>query len=450
MEKTVASAPSTDQLYRAKPPVSAIPVFKCFLFIGLSLALSGCTSLGKGFGEALLNQQKEDTRICHVVGKSFPGIAPTLEKEQGTTKVLMVHGVGSHIPGYSTEFLQKLSKELNLTVQNSRFKEFALVHPDNAEKDLGVLRVRRLMDETMKKTMLFYELTWSPITDNEKSILAYDNSGEFSYRRAEINNLLKKFSNDTGPDPMIYLGESHNDILMAFRQSMCWMIGYDWETLPESAAHACLSLGHGHTISAKAVTNMTIDDYAIVSHSLGSRITMDSMQEIAQNVADEDARRDKTWKESAFIREFQNKEIPLYMLSNQLPLLQMGRKVPQVRGQKEAYCTKEGSHYNDRIVNKTSIIAFSDPNDILSYAIPHGFSDQYLDSRLCIDTTNIDINVAEIIDLFGAGKFANPLTAHTGYDSDDRVVALIAKGIGTPASAQLIDKKKCEWTRLVD
>jgi hypothetical protein len=68
-------------------------------------------------------------------------------------------------------------------------------------------------------------------------------------------------------------------------------------------------------------------------------------------------------------------------------------------------------------------------DELLSYAIPQQFGQQRLDSRLCAEITNININVAHVIDLFGMGKFANPLTAHTGYDSDDRVVALIANGI---------------------
>ncbi|MGH8559824.1 MAG: hypothetical protein ACRESZ_20700, partial [Methylococcales bacterium] len=101
------------------------------------------------------------------------------------------------------------------------------------------------------------------------------------------------------------------------------------------------------------------------------------------------------------------------------------------------------------ILKKTSIIAFSDPNDLLSYAIPNGFVDQYLDPRLCIDVVNIDINVAKVIDLISLGEFASPLAAHTGYDHDDRVVALIAKGRGNPYDAEIV-VKRCEWTRLVD
>ena len=128
----------------------------------------------------------------------------------------------------------------------------------------------------------------------------------------------------------------------------------------------------------------------------------------------------------------------------------MGRNVENVViAEKSDYCSEAGSHYNDRLVNKTQIIAFSDPNDLLSYTIPPQFVDQQLDVRLCIEATNILINVADVHDLLGFGKFANPLTSHTAYSSDDRVIALIAKGIGTPNTSSLV-LDKCKWTRLVD
>ena len=141
--------------------------------------------------------------------------------------------------------------------------------------------------------------------------------------------------------------------------------------------------------------------------------------------------------------------IPIYMLSNQLPILQMGRKLPEVIDQNDAYCQAEGKHYNSRIFAETSIIAFSDPNDILSYAIPDRFAERFLDSRLCVEITNININVAPVIDAFGLGEMANPLAAHSGYDGDDRVVSLIAKGIGHPRATPLI-KERCQWSELID
>ena len=137
------------------------------------------------------------------------------------------------------------------------------------------------------------------------------------------------------------------------------------------------------------------------------------------------------------------------MLSNQLPMLQMGSNPPVVVGQRDDYCLPDGKHYNERMLTKTSILAFSDPNDLLSFAIPRGFAQKKLDSRFCIDVTNISINIANVMSLFQLGTMANPLTAHTDYDSDDRVVALIANGIGNDNTSPLV-KERCEWIKLID
>jgi hypothetical protein len=40
------------------------------------------------------------------------------------------------------------------------------------------------------------------------------------------------------------------------------------------------------------------------------------------------------------------------------------------------------------------IIAFSDPNDLMSYPVPDQFADRYIESRLCRSVTNVTINVA--------------------------------------------------------
>ena len=189
--------------------------------ISLSIALSGCASFGKGVAEAVLEKSRaEDTRVCQVLGKSFPGIAPGLAKPHGKTKVLMVHGVGDRIPGYSTEFLEKLAKELDVTAKVSIYKDIQLM---SSNESLGDLRVTRLQNKNYSKEVWFYELTWSGITRDQKALLAFDNSGEYSYRRAEVNDMLKKFSNDTGPDPIIYLGKSRELILRSFAQAFCWM-----------------------------------------------------------------------------------------------------------------------------------------------------------------------------------------------------------------------------------
>lgn len=140
------------------------------------------------------------------------------------------------------------------------------------------------------------------------------------------------------------------------------------------------------------------------------------------------------------VQSLKEKRIPIFMLSNQLLMLQLGRKLPEVTDQWDAYCLADGEHYNARVLSETSIIAFSDPNDILSYAIPHGFADHYLDSRLCVEMTNININVAKIIDAFGV-DMANPLKAHIAYETDERIIALMANGVGNENTSPIINER---------
>lgn len=407
------------------------------LTLSVSVLLSGCASFGKGITEAILEKQdSEDTRVCEITGNQFTGLKPQVEAPGRKMKVLMVHGVGNHLPGYSTEFLEKLTKELDLPVTTRAYKNIKLVDPKDPGKNLGNLRIHRYLDQSQTQELLFYELTWSEITAKDKEVLAYDNSGEQSFRRAEVNDLLKKFSNDTGPDPIIYLGEKRDDILVAFAQSFCWMISGDWSALPDDVQQVC---------SSKNVTPFYNDSYAFVSHSLGSRITIDGLQRLASIYADQE----NALYYSAIANVLKNKEVPIYMMSNQLPMLQLGRAIPKIVNQEDAYCKPDGQKFAERMLLKTNIIAFSDPNDLLSYALPHDFVKKYLDSRLCINVTNININVAKIYDAFGLGKLANPMDAHVGYDTDDRVVALIAKGIANEKTAPIV-KERCSWVRTID
>jgi hypothetical protein len=41
------------------------------------------------------------------------------------------------------------------------------------------------------------------------------------------------------------------------------------------------------------------------------------------------------------------------------------------------------------------------------------------------------------------------MQAHVGYDQDDRVIAMIANGIGNEKTSSLI-KQRCEFTKTVD
>ena len=245
----------------------------------IAMLLSGCASFGKSAAEAVLEKsENEDTRLCQVWGEPFAGIEADLVKNK-ETKVLFVHGVGDHIPGYTTQFLQKLAKELNLNVRSEGQKNIELNTPVFPDRKLGNLRETHLLNEQNGKEINFYELTWSAITRQEKALLDFDMSGKYDFRRAKINGMLKKFSNDTGPDPINYLGQSRVPILAAYAQSFCWMATRNWNDLPSSGQHVCTGLDDS---SADRIAK---NNYVIISHSLGSRIVIDGTQRIASLLA---------------------------------------------------------------------------------------------------------------------------------------------------------------------
>jgi len=404
--------------------------------------LTGCSSFGYGIAQGIMDHnQQNDTRICEVTGRAFSGLEPLLKDG---LKVLMVHGIGDHTAGYSAEFLNKLTLEMGLTQKSAGYKTITLFSPVDTEKNLGTIRVHQYFNKDRSKTLLFYELLWSSITQEAKKIIAYDSTGEYAHRRADINDLLKTFSNETMPDSFLYLGDHHQDILSSFIQSYCWMVASNWQNLASNTTDSCDFHAEGFT------DNLQKNHYAFVTHSLGSRITIDGLQRMTEFLSnDSKVYRGSIKKPQTAIQILKQKNTYIFMLANQLPILQLGRKKAEVTQQYDDYCLANGDHFQDRIYQSTQLIAFNDPNDIASYPIPYDFSQKYLDSRLCITPSNVEINIAEVTDLLGFGTFANPLTAHSGYKSDARVVAIIAKGIGTNTAANIV-KDRCKFIEEVD
>ena len=64
--------------------------------------------------------------------------------------------------------------------------------------------------------------------------------------------------------------------------------------------------------------------------------------------------------------------------------------------------------------------------------------------RMCPQFTNITLNVAQLINPFGLSNVANPLSAHMDYDYDQRVIALMAQGLGHADQAGIITER-CTW-----
>ena len=411
------------------------------------LPLAGCSSFAKGVTEAVLERsEREDTRLCHIEGPPSAGLAYLLAAQDGSQassppvrelKVLMVHGIGRHVPGYSGRLSEGLMPSLGLTLKSDTRKEIVLRAPEVSEAPLGTLSVDLYLNPEGTRRLVFYELTWSDVIEAERRDIAFDNSKEFAFRRTELNGFMKRFFNDHVPDAFIYLSEARAKIFASVQQSVCWMTSGDWDDLPDQADAHCDIENPERAVYARE------DDYAFVTHSLGSRIVIDVLQDetgLAYRPGDESSR--------AVAEVFRSREVPVYMLSNQLPLLGLSLPPPSVQNRLADFCAPDSALANRRALKSLDIHAFSDPNDLLSYPIPPDLARRYIDSRLCPSMTNISINVVQPVDLFGISQFANPVAAHGAYDSDERVINIIAHGVGHEAAWPELSER-CSWIETV-
>ncbi|MCK5365967.1 MAG: hypothetical protein KAR22_23485, partial [Gammaproteobacteria bacterium] len=104
-----------------------MPRTKAFSLFLTAMLLSGCAGIAKGVTEAVLERsEEEDTRACHIEGPVSVGLEPSMqaqEKERAaghpthTLKVVMVHGIGRHLPGYSARLTEHLMRDLKLDVK---------------------------------------------------------------------------------------------------------------------------------------------------------------------------------------------------------------------------------------------------------------------------------------------------------------------------------------------
>jgi hypothetical protein len=213
--------------------------------------LAGCASFGEGLARAVLAQSggpAEDARECEVSGPAFSGILPMLERQEGypplgqagparpTLKVIMVHGVGTHVPGYSGRISANLARALGLTVVAPEPKAFPIEAPAFPGETLGQLTVTRHTNVARDREMLFYELTWSPISQPAKDAIAFDNTAVYGRRRASLNNVFKRFVNDVAPDPLVYTGTGRERIQTTIGQTLCWALSTDWQACPTSSS----------------------------------------------------------------------------------------------------------------------------------------------------------------------------------------------------------------------
>jgi len=139
------------------------------------------------------------------------------------------------------------------------------------------VNVVRMTDTGRRRELLFYELTWNPITIEEKAAIEFDKAVIYSSQRADVNNRLRQFTNSVLPDPLAFIGNRGADIRGSVEQALCWALSARWQDLD--------ALTEGVTCKNSSVygKRATADELFIVTHSLGSRAAVDALQNAARH-----------------------------------------------------------------------------------------------------------------------------------------------------------------------
>jgi hypothetical protein len=175
----------------------------------------------------------------------------------------------------------------------------------------------------------------------------------------------------------------------------------------------------------------TNDIFVIVTHSLGSKITFDSLNVLIENLASSGSHQATSLTNLATGLSY------LIMLANQVPLLQLGDTNLLANQKAEARVSAVQKFLNTRRQAlerrepgakhpKLKIIAVTDPNDLLSYPLRR--TDLVTDPSNDIQFGNLFICNAPAF----LGWIAHPVKAHEGYFENPKLVKLLIKGSEKP------------------
>jgi hypothetical protein len=312
----------------------------------------------------------------------------------GTLRVLIVHGMGRHQPGENTVLVTGIASRLGLAASGAT----STSPIDYNGHHFGQVDVSDYEGGAGKK-MRIYELTWSPTTEKLKTKqFETDLDPAHVADRVAVNRSLKeKLMDDALSDPVLYIGR--------FRKHMQFPIM--------------------RGVRAVLRDFELTDEIAIISKSLGSYMTYDTLLKMSRG---ERILEEPTYS-ADLVRAAIGRTNYVYMLANQLPLLQLS-EVSNPLSEKRAPVESLGELGRIRMKNKPKarpqgvpvalhLVAFSDPNDLLTYPLDPS------DVTSSVVYSNVIITVERNAIL---GVFAWPMTAHGGHDKSKRVMNLLAFG----------------------
>jgi hypothetical protein len=347
----------------------------------------------------------------------FVGIGHALAA-RGSADVLLVHGMCTHDASDLQEAVASLGLALHMKPDDAKDVTLSAVWPDAAGAQLYSVNLTGATH-----TVRTFALLWSPIaTAYKKARLCYDVSeptdscadADAAYRRprARLNARVKNvLLDDCLADATFYVGTEGRRSLTSAA----------YRAVATALAGGRDSAGNEAETLAIAATSTT--PFFLISHSLGSKIVADALQD----------KRDVVSLDAALGRTHQ-----VFMQANQLAMLSIGEtpigasaRIPQsdAIGQlmnRIMKAREQNAFMRDQPPLK--LVAFSDPNDLLSWGLRGAAAEVG-------GVPVVDVWVSNAPTVLGAVE--NPLKAHVGYARNPAVTRLMACGWRTGTAASM-------------
>ncbi|WNH53791.1 hypothetical protein [Stenotrophomonas oahuensis] len=403
---------------------------------------------------------------------AFNGILDHLER--GSLHVMQIHGMGSHS---AQEDCGEGSENLNLQNEIALKLKYGLAGGKDAAitrsivKDgmvAGTYSVRRFADPDSDRNhdLFFSCITWGETGKVVKRKLLeleddFTEKAENEKHRVWINSQAKRFVNGSFADPVIYLGG-----MGPYIRDVVWQ-GIVASTSHVAAMNAKKSLTALTAVEkADAMRSFGSQGYvAIMSDSLGSRIVFDLVCEQSEalcqgtplaavgpkaEMAPYQKRTLAAGSADALVQyQLEHRVVSMYMLANQLPLLELAYYIPTddgvplnlaldrlMSGNHGCYRPLPGllAPSEDAASSDTAsveVVAFTDPNDALSYHLTDAFARRCVpvypsESQAPLRLINVTLPNAKARYLF---VYSNLVKAHSsGFKDNPRAIDLMTFG----------------------
>lgn len=363
---------------------------------------------------------------------TFPGLIDlAAQATPQAADVLLVHGICTHDAGWAGEVVPQLTQALRdaaMTSNTATARSAAATAAAGAAAATGAaavgvaaagpaaapaVEIVPAMVDTPAGRLRFDALIWSPLTNDLKRQLCYDQSDKsalctgappYPYMRARLNARFKDgLIDDCLPDALIYQGVARDAMQLRMREAVLQVL---------SGARADVPL-------------------VVVSHSMGSKLMFDTLLRMTEEPAASPAA-------IVALQAVQRLRF-LVMAANQIPLLSLA---DQQINQRPAGMAPSPAAVNaaaaappdslQQLLRKRqallqraardqrlTLVAFTDPNDLLSYTLP---PERYAQDGVTV--YNILVSNAPT----WLGLLERPDTAHLEYLSNPDLGRLIACG----------------------